>query len=278
MRKNILLLGLISLILCACGTNQKISTPINQEIQQEIFRGEKQFFVFETRDGVTQKIFIEKYTKDPKGIVLLFSGGDGKLDLTLFANKSGRSNFVIRTRDYFLDNGYMTVMVDAPSDHSDESGMTGGFRFSNAHALDVNRIIEYLEVYKKPIWLMGTSRGTESVAYLATKLNNKIAGIILTSSITVDTRKGSSILSLPLETITKPVLITAHKDDQCFVTPASNTMAIKNALKNSIQVESKIYENGESKNNNPCKALTYHGYYEMEKEILTDILNFIGKN
>ena len=278
MNKTLIALCAVSILFTACGFNPNTPIKIDKQIQQDMLLGKKQFYTIESREGVKQNIFIESYTKNPKAIVLLFTGGKGILDLSQFGAADGRNNFVIRTQDYLLDNNYMTVMIDAPSDKQDKSGITGGFRNSLEHSYDIKSVLTYLETYNKPIWLSGTSRGTESVAFLATQLNDKIDGIIISSSITVDSRKGNSILSLALGNITVPAYVIAHKDDQCSTTPPSNLQSIVNGLKNSKNVLSKIYEGGDFKQNNPCKALTYHGFYQIEEEVLKDIIQFIDQN
>jgi hypothetical protein len=58
--------------------------------------------------------------------------------------------------------------------------MLKGFRNSQKHVQDIEAVISYIRsINDKPIWLVGTSRGTESAAYAAVHLNNKIDGALL---------------------------------------------------------------------------------------------------
>ena len=73
------------------------------------------------------------------------------------------------------------AVVDAPSDK--KHGMYDGFRNSGEHLKDMEAVISFLKSEANvPVWLIGTSRGTESAAYIASKAKGAINGLILTSS------------------------------------------------------------------------------------------------
>ncbi len=63
--------------------------------------------------------------------------------------------------------------------------MTDTFRNSPKHAQDIEKAIEFLAGQGlQPVYLVGTSRGTLSVAYLGIALKDeRIKGIVLTSSL-----------------------------------------------------------------------------------------------
>jgi len=118
-----------------------------------------------TRPGVTQRMIVLA-PPDPKAAVVLFPGGHGGLQV--FANGSmkwGEGNFLVRTRQLFVDQGLLVVVVDAPSDRQ-SAPFLQGFRQKPEHAADVKAVIAWLrETAKVPVWLVGTSRGTQSVGY-----------------------------------------------------------------------------------------------------------------
>ncbi len=124
-----------------------------------------------TRPGVTQRMIIIS-PANPKAAVVLFSGGHGGLQI--FPNgsfKSSEGNFLVRTRQLFADQGLLVALVDAPSDRQSPPYL-GGFRQKPEHAADIKAVIAWLrEQSKVPIWLVGTSRGTVSAAYVATELS-----------------------------------------------------------------------------------------------------------
>jgi pimeloyl-ACP methyl ester carboxylesterase len=236
------------------------------------------FVSLDTRDGLKQNIFIQTPdVKKIKGTIILFVGGHGDIQLSKEGMGWGKANFVTRTRGYWHDAGYETVIVDAPSDRQYADAMHFGHRNSIEHYQDVLNVIKYIDK-GQPIWLSGTSRGSESVAYLATKIQDKIDGIILTSSITVSTQKGESILTLDLDKITVPTFIASHKNDGCWVTPPRDLDRLGVLLSNVKVLEKKVYVGGYEQVNNSCKAKTYHGFLGIEGDVLSDMLKFVQRN
>ena len=230
----------------------------------------------DTRLGVTQQIFIEQ-PNNSKANLVLFAGGKGKIKLSSGKYKTN-NNFLIRSRHLFTDNNFTTVLIDAPSDKQGKLGMLKGFRNSHEHLQDIEAVISYIRsINDKPIWLVGTSRGTESAAYAAVHLNNKIDGVILTSSISKTNDKGTSVTDLSLDKITVPVLAIHHSQDACKTTRPSVVKDIKHKVHNSSRVEIKLFSGGDTpRSSNPCQARTYHGYFGLEAEVVDYIDSFIS--
>jgi len=232
----------------------------------------------DTRTDVTQQILIEQ-PDNLKANLILFAGGKGKIKLDN-GDYESNDNFLVRSRQLFLDKGFTTILIDAPSDRQDRIGMLKGFRNSQEHVKDIEVVIDYIRtINSKPIWLIGTSRGTESAAYAAVHLNNKINGVVLTSSISKTNKKGTSVTDLALDRITVPILAVHHKDDKCKTTKPKVVKAIKNKSYNSSSVRIKMFSGGDEPiNKNPCKAKTYHGFLGIESEVVKSITEFINEN
>ena len=230
----------------------------------------------QTRAGVTQRFALLVPDK-PRATVILFSGGDGKVPLDKLEPGQfiKKGNFLVRIRYQLRDSGLAVAIVDVPSDR--QSGGLSGFRFSEQHAQDVAAVIDYLKgLADIPIWLVGTSRGTESVASLAVKLGSRVDGIVLTSSITVTNNGGTSILTLPLNKTTVPVLVVAHRNDACFVSPPARAQEIAAAFAASPRKKVVIVEGGSPPQSDPCEALAQHGYIGIEGEVTRTMVDFIG--
>ena len=151
---------------------------------------QERLVTLETRTGVTQKYILITPQK-PVAAVILFAGGTGNLDLPGASGwpVSGwdQSNFLVRSRDDFAAHGFAVAVVDAPSDRKERIGMLGGFRNSAKHVTDIDAVTAHLErTVRVPVWLIGTSRGTESAAYVAIHAKEKVAGLVLMSSMTED--------------------------------------------------------------------------------------------
>jgi hypothetical protein len=228
-----------------------------------------------TREGVTQS-FTLLVSDKPAASVILFPGGNGKTPLHIL--KPGqmvrKGNFLVRIRYELQRLGLTVAIVDVPSDQ--QSGGMITFRHSDEHARDIGVVVDYLKAKTPvPVWLIGTSRGTESAASLAIKLGSRIDGVILTSSITVQNRGGENILRLPLDSVRVPVLAVAHKDDDCHVTPPNGADLIVQAVRASPRKKILIFEGGDPPKSEPCEALSAHGFFGIEKKVAAAIAEFI---
>ncbi len=170
----------------------------------------------------------------------------------------------------------MVAVIDAPTDKYSKNGMKNGFRTTAEHVTDIDAVISYLKAQSDiPIWLVGTSRGSESAAYLAINLPTKVEGLVLTSSLTVTDDKGTSLTDMPLNKISIPTLVIANSDDKCRVTPPSDATMITKMLINSTNAQLKMFSGGNKPISKPCKAMSYHGFFGIEDSVIDYIADFI---
>ena len=122
------------------------------------------------RPGVTQRLLVLS-PPEPKAAVTLIAGGHGGLQIFFNGSfKWGDGNFLIRTRQLFVDQGLTVAILDAPSDRHSPPFLSG-FRQTAEHTEDIKAVIAWLrEQAKVPVWLVGTSRGTQSAAYVTIAL------------------------------------------------------------------------------------------------------------
>lgn len=239
--------------------------------------GADEIVTVKTREGVTQRFALLASDK-PLASVILFPGGNGKTPLDKlkpgqFINKG---NFLVRIRYELARRGLMVAIVDAPSDRQDVAGMFGAFRGGDEHARDIAVVVDYLKGRAAiPVWLVGTSAGTESVASLATKLGSRIDGAVLTSSISARHKRGFSVFDFPLASVGVPVLVAAHKNDGCWATPASQADRIAEAFSVSPRKKTLMFEGGDPARSEPCEALSEHGFVGIEKKVAGAIADFV---
>jgi pimeloyl-ACP methyl ester carboxylesterase len=228
-----------------------------------------------SRPGVTQRVLVLS-PPQAKATVVLFAGGNGGLQLRPDASLGGGSgNFLVRSRQLFVDEGLMVVLIDAPSDRQGEPFLAG-FRQRPEHAADVKATIAWLRARSdRPVWLVGTSRGTQSVAYVTTELSGRDGpdGIVLTSSILAD-RKSRSLPALPLDRIRVPVLVVHHEKDACPVCPFAAVPQLMSGLENAPRKELISFGGGRS-TGDPCEAFAYHGYNGIEPEVVRRIAAWV---
>jgi len=181
----------------------------------------------------------------------------------------------VRTRQLFADAGLTVVVIDAPSDRQSPPFLSG-FRQRPEHAADVKAVISWLrEKAKIPVWLIGTSRGTQSAAYVATELAGPDGpdGLVLTSTILTD--KGSRpVQAMPLGKIQVPVLVVHHEQDGCEHCSFSEVPILMGMLGNAPRTQLLSFKGGENRGD-PCEAFAYHGFNGLEREVVQQIAAWI---
>jgi dienelactone hydrolase len=229
-----------------------------------------------SRPGVTQRILAITPDK-PKAAVILFAGGDGGLTL----EDGGRipklaGNFLIRSRQLFVEQGLTTVLIDAPSDRQSPPYLSGN-RQTAEHVSDVKTVITWLRQQAKiPVWLVGTSRGTQSAAWVATRLppaEGGPDGIVLTATVLSDPRS-RAVPDMALDRIRIPVLVAHHRGDACRLCLFSDVPRLMERLTTPRRRELLVFEGGISEGD-PCQARAYHGFNGIEREVVTRIAAWI---
>ncbi len=238
----------------------------------------EQVIKIKPRSGVTLKMLAED-PGDAKAIAVLFPGGSGKVNIRKDGTFKGTTgNFLTRSRKKFSAHGLVTVLFDAPSDRKDASGLSFDYRMSEEYAGDIKLAMANLRQAfpALPVWLVGTSRGSTSVANAAA--NIKVGGpdgVVLTASVGVSSKHGSNILDYDLASVTIPVLVAHHLEDNCSVTPISGARDIKDALSGSKSAELMVIEGGSSGIGEGCAASTHHGFNEIEQKVVDAIAAWI---
>ncbi|MES2400526.1 MAG: alpha/beta hydrolase [Pseudomonadota bacterium] len=223
-----------------------------------------------TRPGVTQRFIYITPAAAPKGSVILLAGGHGGLQIFPGGSMAyGKGNFLVRTRQQFADAGFAVAVVDAPSDRQ-TSPFLSGFRQTPEHAADVKAVIAWLKQQSPtPVWLVGTSRGTQSAGYIATELTPAQGGpdgLVLTSTILQDPA-GRAVPRMPLERLTIPVLVVHHEQDGCRLCAPSYLPQLMSALPKTPKTELITFQGGQNVGD-PCEAMAYHGFNGIEADVL----------
>lgn len=231
----------------------------------------------ETRPGIRQP-FILIEPDNAVATVLLFPGYGGYINVQQGPDgpTTRSKNFLVRSRQLFADHGFRVAVMDAPSDKHYVEGMLNGFRNSDRHATDITAVIDWLKARAdQPIWLVGTSRGTESAAQLAIRLPDRVDGVVLSSPISQPNDKGTALPTMALEKIRQPVQLVVHLNDDCQVSPSYGGRRIRDGLTAAAVVEIAEFDGGEKRNSDPCGATSPHGFLGIETEVVQRIADFI---
>ncbi len=234
------------------------------------------------RPGVTVR-FLYLPGPDKAPVAVMFAGGDGQLHLGQvregYTGTALGRNFLIRTRQMFLDQGIGVVIVDAPTDRP--NGMEASYRFSPAHAADIAAVVDWLRATAAgaPVWLAGTSMGTVSALRGAASLGPSVAGVVISSVILKSTKRMDTYITHPdgardmdLSGVTAPVLVVSHKGDACPATPPDRVWLLARKLKRCTTLE---VRGGLPPEGGPCEALAAHGFYGVEAEAVGAMCAFI---
>ncbi|MGH7302430.1 MAG: alpha/beta hydrolase [Candidatus Rokuibacteriota bacterium] len=247
----------------------------------------------QTHDRTTTRYALARPTAATQGeaiAVVLLPGGGGHLDLA--ANGCPRAlkgNSLVRSIPQFRDLGFVTALVDSPSDYAGEDGLAG-FRSSAEHADDLGKVIADVRARANGlVWLIGTSRGTISAANAASRQSGPSApdGLVLTSALMSGAARGArkpwvtqSVFDLALDKIRVPVLVVGHTADTCLRSPA--IMMDKITARTSGVREQVVTVTGgpgapagSQASLDACEGRAPHGYIEQEAEVAAGIARFI---
>ena len=223
----------------------------------------------DSRPGVTQG-FIHIMPKEPPvASVILYAGGDGNLRLnSAYSMQWGEANFLVRTRQKFANHGFQVAVIDTPVNRQGHMTMS---RRGQDHVTDSKAVANFLRSQAAvPVWIVGTSRGTESVSNLAVNGNGAFDGAVFTSSV-----RAASYFNL--EEVTIPVLVVHNKLDGCGVSGPSVAENIYSKLVNSKNREL-IWFSSTAKKSSDCQARSPHGYLGIESQVVDAIAVFIKSN
>lgn len=224
-----------------------------------------------TRPGVTERVLLIVPPK-PKVAAILFSGGHGNVGIATDGSIANAGNFLIRTRTQFARNGIAVAVLDVPSDRRMPPYL-GGFRQTPEHLADVRAVIAWLRRETHlPVWLIATSRGTQSAAFVATQTPTAAAGgpdgLVLTSTIFVGSNtRDRAVPQMPLGRIAVPVLVVHHERDACPLCPYAAVAPMMAQITASPRKHA-VGVHGGTGVGDPCEALAYHGFNGIEPTVV----------
>jgi pimeloyl-ACP methyl ester carboxylesterase len=206
-------------------------------------------------------------TPAPEIGVILFVGGEGRVGLANGIPQPG-ANFLLRTRALFAQDGLAVAVYDP----SDEIGtLSDAVRMSAVHRDEVEQVLADLKARTgvRKVYLVGTSRGTISAAYLATALKEQIEGVVLSSTLFASSRAGPGLSGFDFASIPQPLLFVHHTGDRCRTTAPGYAQAL-GARYPVVWVDGVDGREGDA-----CGPYSAHGYLGREPATVRAISDWI---
>lgn len=220
-------------------------------------------------NGTTLRYLLTMDASRPPGDtgIILFTGGDGQVGLAKRIPRPG-SNFLVRSRQSFARGGLVTGTYD-PS--PDMGALSDKARMSKEHADEVALVLADIKkrTAVRNIYLVGTSRGTISAAYLATVMGSEVEGVVLTSTLFQASRGGRGLQGFDFSAIKQPLLFVHHAADACGVTLPGAARALEGRYP-VIWVEGVQGTQGDA-----CGPFSPHGYLGRETATVRAIVDWI---
>ena len=189
----------------------------------------------------------------PKYVIILFPGGTGVMNPRMQDGKlvyGYAGNFLLRARQYLVDADFATISTNASDSEERIQAILDDIKRRFPRAL---------------VYLAGTSNGTHFTMKLAGYLQDRIAGVIHTSS-------RAQIYSFDAKQYRNRQLVVHHVNDWCRVTPYSAALRSHEKFGNDF-----IRMEGGISVGNDCEAFAHHGYNGIERETADAIKAWIRK-
>ena len=215
------------------------------------------------RDAKTFKYGIALFPGYPGIMKLREENGQPRFEL--------RGNFLVRSRQHWLDDDTLVVVVDAPSDQW--ATFLQGFRESARYGADVAALLkETARRFGVEDWtFVGTSEGSVS-AYHAARMNPGLASsMILTASLFQTSRNGPGLSGVTWDVLPAPLLWVHHENDPCTYTSYRDARRFAEKSRSPLVT----VRGGGPWSGAACEAFTAHGFVGMESETVIAMRSWV---
>ena len=239
---------------------------------------------FSPRGASAQFFGLMNQAASPVGSIVLLSGGNGRLDITATGSLTfGKSNQVVRTRARYAKHGLTTILPDIAADFKvGGSDVVPGYRATLEHAQDVGGVVAHLRIMTgKPVFVMGTSRGSLGVSNVISKLSppTRPDGGVMTSALLSPAIPGLNVRSIvgdDPKLLAIPLLAVININDKCPVTSPSELKPFAAWYKGSgRRLGTGSLNPNITVDPDPCDARTPHGFWGWDATVAINLSNWI---
>lgn len=205
-----------------------------------------------------------------KATLILLPGGDAPVG-RVRDGEPGNGNFLVRAREMFREAGFNVVIAFRASDMN---RLDYPYRAGPAHMGELDKVVDFAaREFGKPVWLVGTSRGTVSGTAASIALGPKVAGLVLTSSVT--NRAYAAVPTQEISSIKVPVLVVHHQRDACRLCVPDEARRMVSGFRSASVRKFIMIDGGSDPEGDPCEARHWHGFIHYEQETVKLITDWI---
>lgn len=183
----------------------------------------------------------------PRGSVILLPGGDGAIRAGDSGDIQGlRGNQLVRTRHAYAARGLAVLVADAGT--------------------DLKTAVDYMAAIKRPVTVIGTSRGTLRAAEGIARGARPDALVLTSGFLSPASGSGSNVMSILGSPAALPrTLVIHHRQDSCKATlPAGVDPFIKwSAGRARVSWLTGGVEEGD-----PCQVRGHHGFNGLDGQVV----------
>jgi hypothetical protein len=192
--------------------------------------------------------------KSPRASIILLAGGDGVLGISGSGEITRlQGNQLVRTRQAYAARGFAVLLPD------------NGF--------DLSALVAYMGQIKRPVAVVGTSRGTQRAAR-GIAAGARPDRLVLTSGFLSDASGDSdnavNIIGSPAAL--PPTLIVHHRQDGCRLTQPAGVDPFIAWAHGKAKV---VWLSGGEDSGNPCEADAHHGFAGIDGQVVSAVSGFV---
>jgi len=185
--------------------------------------------------------------KAPRASVILLPGGSGAINAGDNGEINGlKLNQLVRTRHAYAARGLAVLVVDAGT--------------------DLNSAVQYMAAIKRPVTVIGTSRGTIRAAEGIARGARPDALVLTSGFLSAESGSGQNVMSILGSPSSLPrTLVIHHSQDSCRATlPAG----VEPFVKWSAGRARAVWVSGGLNEGDPCQAGGHHGFNGLDGQVV----------
>ena len=185
--------------------------------------------------------------KAPRASVILLPGGSGAINAGDNGDITGlKGNQLVRTRQAYAARGLAVLVVDAGT--------------------PLDAAVQYMAAIKRPVTVIGTSRGTLRAAEGIARGARPDALVLTSGFLSAESGSGNSVMSILGSPASLPrTLVIHHSQDSCRATlPAG----VEPFVKWSAGRARAVWVSGGANDGDPCEAWGHHGFNGLDGQVV----------